>query len=154
MRRIALLLGLLAPATIAAPADLGARLAECAALDRDRERLTCYDALAGRDPRPDEDAPTLAERTPEENFGVETLPVRIERDDEPVDRIRVEIAALRERPRGELVFELANGQRWTQVEVERARYREGETVTIERTRFGAYMLRGERGGSSRVRRID
>lgn len=152
LRRPALLVALLltiaaAPARPAADPD--AALARCAALDADGERLACYDALAGRPAAP---APDPAQR-----FGSEMLPAP-EHSDAPrtatVDSLGAVLVGLTRRPHGEYVFELDNGQRWTELEPGRARFRRGQTVQIARTTLGAYMLSAPSGRATRVRRLE
>lgn len=160
----------LPPSAAQAAPGLETGLRACAELAADSARLACFDALV---PGADEsDDPLLAERPaaenpaaespveegpvadPERAFGVETLPPRVDSRGEAVDAIESRIEGLQRRPYGEYVFELANGQRWTQLESGRARYRRGQAVTIERTTLGAYMLSTEAGRATRVRRLD
>ncbi|MCC5885340.1 MAG: hypothetical protein JJT88_02780 [Gammaproteobacteria bacterium] len=61
---------------------------------------------------------------------------------------------LEQRPRGEWVFHLQNGQIWTEIEPGRTRYEEGAEVRISRTLFGSYMLSIKGFRATRVRRLE
>lgn len=137
---------LAAPAATAAQSEatFEARFRACTDLRDDSERLACFDAMT----------PAAAQADPERNFGVETLPTGFDAEGEAVDVIASRIEGLQRRPHGQHVFELANGQRWTELESGRTRYRRGQRVTIERTTLGAYMLSTEQGRATRVRRLD
>jgi hypothetical protein len=155
MAALLLLAGLLTPPAHG-EAAFPARVRGCAELADDRERLACFDAIAA-DSGVTGDAPyetATVRADPERDFGVETLPPGFDAAGDAVDVIASRIEDLQRRPHGEYVFELANGQRWTQLESGRARYRTGQRVTIERTTLGAYMLSTDQGRATRVRRLD
>jgi hypothetical protein len=61
---------------------------------------------------------------------------------------------VRQRPRGEYLFELDNGQTWTESSPGRGQYQAGMAVRIERTALGAYMLSTRSGRATRVRRLE
>lgn len=130
-------------------------LARCVQLERDAERLRCYDTIAGRAlERPaarDEERESLetAESAPEAG----PFPNSSE-SDEPEEESITRIVRIDERPRGERTFELANGERWTEQTRERTRFRVGDAVTVRRTALGGALLVREAGGATRVRPLD
>lgn len=126
------------PALGSDPADAFVR---CRALEDDAARLACYDAAAtafvsAEAPVPDEaEAGKRAEGTQPE-----ARPTRI--------------VSIAERPRGERIFELEDGSRWTEQTRERTRFSKGERVTVQRTVLGGSLLVREAGGATRVRPLD
>lgn len=126
-------------------ADSGA---ECATIDGDQDRLACYDTLF-RQPR----------KAIDEEFGAEQV-THTERSLPPPPEttpttLVSSIASIEKRPRGELTFTLANGQKWTQQEVEKNKlYRPGDAVTIHRLSLKSYMLTNAKGFSTRVKRLE
>lgn len=158
MRCLIVAAGLLLPGSLVQAADraeaIEVRLRACAAEADDAQRLVCFDALVPVATSPEQPPAAPIAANPERNFGVETLPPRFDAKGEAVDAITSRIDSLQRRPYGEYVFELANGQRWTQIESSRARYSNGQLVTIERTTLGAYMLSTDQGRATRVRRLD
>lgn len=110
-------------------------LQACALLEEQAARLGCFDTLAA----------SLQ--------GVEALP---DADDRPVMEHPVHASVLRleQRPHGEWILYLSNGQIWTELEPSRVRYRQGMTVRIHRTQLGGYRLSTSFGRSTRVRRVE
>ncbi len=161
-----LLLSLLWPLTAATyslasepPADSGLRLdlRNCLEIPSALRRLDCFDRLARSTVN---DTPTVSRgtATPPENGrsddGV-TGPHAGPTPGPSADRtIRSSLKRLEQRPRGEWVFHLQNGQIWTEIEPGRARYEEGAEVRISRTLFGSHMLSAEGIRSTRVRRLE
>jgi hypothetical protein len=126
-------------------------LGQCAAKADDRARLACFDVLtagmrrAGQSEKP----------SPEARFGSGTLPPQPAQDEEAeVRSVTATLVGLRQRPYGEHVFHLSNGQVWSEIEAGRSRYRTGVEVEIRRTAFGGYMLSTDAGRATRVRRIE
>jgi hypothetical protein len=109
--------------------DLQQAMLTCAEIETGTARLECFDALA--------------------------LRLRSEATGRAGPReVSASILRLEQRPHGERVFHLSNGQVWTELEAGRARYREGLAVRIEQTTFGAYMLSSAAGRATRVRRLE
>ena len=122
------------------------------------QRLSCYDrevaaaqlASEARPPAPpvaETPVPTIAEAPAsseaEAEFGL----------DVPAEAIVAVIVEIRERPYGELVIRLDNGQVWEQKHVDRGfRLRIGETVTISEGAVSGYRLSGSGNRSIQVRR--
>ncbi len=140
------------------------QLQHCLEVPSALRRLDCFDRLARSTVDGEADAsvaslpPTPAERDAdvEERVGAER-PRRSGTSREPpesVDSVSSRIARMEQRPRGEFVFHLENGQIWTELEAGRGRYENGMEVTIRRTRFGGFMLSSNGGRATRVRRIE
>ncbi|MCB1684632.1 MAG: hypothetical protein KDI31_09105 [Pseudomonadales bacterium] len=173
-------LKLVAPATIlmvsSAPVlaiEWREEIARCAAVVGTAERLACFEALAmisDEDPSTslpppikdraesaDQSAielPTEEALTSTDRFGRETLPATAKPSEDELDSIDSVLVKLVRRPRGEYLFELANGQVWTEISTGRGQFSEGTPIHIERTTFGGYMLSTARGGATRVRRVE
>lgn len=131
--------------------DLRASLGTCQAIPNALRRLACFDRLAGdveNANKADGSNPTEAARS-RSDLGPNDASAS-----PPSEDIRSLLARLERRPRGEWVFHLQNGQRWTEIEPGRTRYRAGTEVRISRTLFGGYMLSVEGGRSTRVRRLE
>lgn len=146
--RVALALLCVFPALAADPVDA---LARCRALTDDTARLACYDAAAATF--------TADEALAPEKPGAGTDPAPTDAQEpgpagnEP-GALPTRIVSIAERPRGERVFELEDGSRWTEQTRERTRFREGDRVTVQRTALGGSLLVREAGGATRVRRLD
>lgn len=139
---------------IALPAA-GADLADCAAIAADRERLACYDTLAGRTQPASTAAGTeTPPADPAASFGAEQLPARAA-EDGGLDLIESTLIGTFKGWDKDSVFELANGQVWRCVECRSVYYvRENPAVTVKRNFLGSYWLRVEGlNQQARVRRV-
>ncbi|MCW8127903.1 hypothetical protein [Microbulbifer halophilus] len=115
------------------------QLKGCASLEKDSERLACYDALSR----------SLDERA-EEDFGREQKRIA----EEAPDSIKATVDRIREAAYGKLVITLDNGQVWRQNDSTRVNWNEGDTVMVERALFGSFMMKKEGGARSmRVKRL-
>jgi len=137
------------------------------------QRLSCYDRevaaaqLASEAPPPSpqpaaatqlakpEPTPSVAE-TPVPTIAETPAPSETEAAfglNAPVKDIVAIVVEIRERPYGELVIRLDNGQIWEQKHVDRRfRLRTGETVTISKGAISGYRLSGSGNRSIQVRR--
>lgn len=140
MRALTLIALLLAAAGAGADTDsLTNQLRGCASLDKDSERLACYDALSG----------SLDERA-ERDFGREQERIA----EEAPDSMQAKIDDIGEAAYGKLVFTLDNGQVWRQNDSTRVIWDEGDTVVVERALFGSFMMKKVGGARSmRVKRL-
>jgi hypothetical protein len=139
----------------------------CSVLADSELRLQCFDAVSASlsasahyaDPQLPKEAARADDREIEpsasghERFGEETLPESSASRAEAIRGISAEIVGISRAPRGEVVFELSNGQTWVQISPRRYDYRIGMPVTIERSALGSYTLATDQGGATRVRRI-
>ncbi len=142
----------------------------CASVSEADERLACYDAAVGAlqaREQAGEVAVVDRERVREierEAFGLSlpslprlTLPSLGGREAEPIETIQSEITDWSRAPRGELRFELANGQTWIQIDDREYRMPRTDTLTasISRASFGSFVLQvNDRGRNIRVRRVE
>ena len=151
--------------SIAVAAESGAdALRACAAEKDDAIRLACYDREVGhaaaQPATAAAPAPVLAPTTPEaplDTFGARggEMARKKAREEEKTEikEVTVRITALAQRPRGERVFTLDNGQVW--VEKRRTPYlpvKEGDTVTITAGALSAFRL-SVGGRSTQVQRL-
>lgn len=109
-------------------------------------------AVAASPPAP------VVSSNPEAQFGLspKALRARASADGKKgLDKIQARVTSVSERPRGELLLKLDNGQIWTQTERRFGTViREGDTVTIARGVLGSFMLTSQAGVSTRVRRVE
>ena len=138
--RSMLVVGLLGMCLLPAHADPSIReqLRQCIQINGAVERLACFERLAqaelSRTPAPTDEEAQTADSDPR--------------------RIVSSIESIDQRPHGEYVFYLANGQTWTETQPGRLRYEPGSDVLIQRTFMGSWMMRIEGGRTVRVRRLD
>ena len=145
----------------------------CSAIDDASQRLVCYDAAFGRPA-----GTTTVTITPQPALAPATTATTATAAADPVAQQRAEfglsdaakkardpqqaaqaesitdtLAELGQRPTGELVFNLQNGQVWLQIEADtRTRVKAGDTVTIRKGALGSFLLVGPDRVSVRVRR--
>ncbi|TVS17688.1 MAG: hypothetical protein EA417_06145 [Gammaproteobacteria bacterium] len=154
VHRPVLLLSLLCAGLMGPPSwarsteELRSDLRECLEIPSALRRLDCFDRLAREVTLEPTDAGNASSSTPARP------PSRNVPEPQQNQPISSSIVQLEQRPRGEWVFHLANGQIWTEVEAGRGRYEVDSDVRITRTLFGSYMLRAESSRSTRVRRVD
>lgn len=141
-----------AAATVPSPSEA---LARCAVIDAPDARLSCYDALAGRQAqrsaavtapsaaapaRPTAaatPAPAAARSSDPRDFGLTALQRKIEPSGPAA--IEVRIVGLNADRLGNAVVTLDNGQVWS-VHDNDARLEVGEQVTIKRAALGSFLM--------------
>jgi len=122
-------------------------LRRCAGEIGQAKRLACFDALVATLPTIEAD-----------QFGL-TADIAHKRD--PVRELQADnavlpgkILALRQGPRGELIFTLDNQQVWVQTEPESSkRFAVGDAVHIEHGAMGSLWLAADKGRKTRVKRV-
>ena len=115
---------------------------KCIAIKRDSRRLDCYDALF------------LPAEAKANRLGQEHLDRAVPATDpDAIDSFNAKVVKLTKRSRGELVFELDNDQVWLQTTPRFLSIKEGDSVTVKRSRMGSYALRTDKGAATRVKRI-
>lgn len=145
----------------------------CAAIVDASQRLDCYDAAFGRPAAstdairsapaatPAATAPAtaiaavdpVAQQRAEFGLSEAAKKARDPQQSAQADSITDTLATLGQRPTGELVFNLQNGQVWMQIEAStRTRVKAGDTVTIRRGALGSFLLVGPDRMPVRVRR--
>ena len=163
-----LAIGLIASMDAAAAAD-------CARIERDQDRLACYDAVfrpaptrtsaaamaapaVAAAPKPAAAASIPAAANPEREFGLtaEQRDSRNRTSPTEVEGIESRIVAVQEQARDRYLFKLENGQTWAQVEpTSRQRFYAGDTITIRKAAMGSFLATGPQSGEKlRVRRVD
>lgn len=135
-----------APAQGSTPDPLLAQLKHCASLTVASARLACYDALAGAATTGvAASAGTAAPGAPPTPsataFGVHNGPLeaRLVSPQREKHMLAV-VAAVSNRPRGELVVTLDNGQVWVQNEPTNYPLKPGDHVEIDVGALGSYVL--------------
>jgi hypothetical protein len=146
----------------------------CSAIDDASQRLACYDAAFGRPAAATTvsitPAPALApaatatatataavdpvaQQRAEFGLSDAAKKARDPQQSTQAESITDTLAELGQRPTGELVFNLQNGQVWLQIEADtRTRVKAGDTVTIRKGALGSFLLVGPDRVSVRVRR--
>ena len=145
----------------------------CSAIDDASQRLACYDAAFGRPagattvaitPTPalapaatataTAAADPVAQQRAEFGLSDAAKKARDPQQSAQAESITDTLAELGQRPTGELVFNLQNGQVWLQIEADtRTRVKAGDTVTIRKGALGSFLLVGPDRVSVRVRRV-
>jgi len=107
-------------------------------------------AVNAADPEPAASAAAPARATNSvDNFGFDTPTAEMR-----MDEITSEVARIRERPYGELIIYLENGQIWEQKHLDRRfRLKTGESVTITKGAVAGYRLSGDSNRSIQVERL-
>ncbi|MBM4221391.1 MAG: hypothetical protein FJ170_05525 [Gammaproteobacteria bacterium] len=135
---------------------IGSELDHCRSIVGDRDRLACYDALAGdstpaREPPATISAESLFGRDAAQTSAVLQQQTGVS----PPEMLDAEIRSIKTRASGRLLLTLQNGQRWEQVDGRPLDLAAGEQVRIRKAAFGSHLLYKPAGGRSmRVRRID
>lgn len=148
LRLLAVACASLVATATAATAPLADALRHCAQDSDDKQRLACFDELAKSVPASKVDefgmtAMIAHERAPTAPF----LPKQ-------QDALAASITALREGPRGALVFTLDNGQVWQQAEPQsHLHFSAGESIEIQHGAMGSLWLAASKGRKTRVTRL-
>lgn len=130
---------------LAADDDLSKRVAACTREQDDARRLACFDRAAAPAAAAHEVAADKVDAT--QAFGVHGSELARNRDDGDAKqesapkRINAKVSGIEQRPRGELVVTLDNGQVWAQKEV--GAYfpvKVGDPATILAGTLGSYRL--------------
>jgi hypothetical protein len=159
----------LLPASLAVAQTLPASVAACADEQVDAARLACYDRQnpprhASHEAKTSQQQPATAPAAAQTEEGAFGLSGDILRKKQAkasgttareLERLSARVTSVSERPHGELLLALDNGQTWIQTERKPgAIIHPGETVTISRGALGGFWLTSESRLSTRVRRLD
>ena len=151
------------PAQGSPPDPLPAQLKHCASMTVAPARLACYDALAGSPalnpvtpPTPDASsgatpvgvaapahvaAPGVSPAPSDTEFGVHNGPLEAKRiTPQREKRLLAVVSNISNRPHGELVVTLDNGQVWVQLEPSTYPLKPGDHVEIDVGALGSYVL--------------
>jgi hypothetical protein len=139
--------------------SLSARAEEdCAAIDDPEARLACYDQQFSRSSGAEDDESSEAVTAEPQKSQTAASEVQesskggLFDQDERVDFTST-ITYVHARAQQKMVFQLENEQVWMQSVPRLLRIREGDQVTIENASVGGYMMRTDRGVTTRVERI-
>lgn len=135
----------------ASPA-LPPELRNCVEIDRNTERLACFDrGVAAILQGSDAPAPS-----PESSFGLvaSTSRAGTPRDgqDDPLKSVRGKVAAVETARGGAAVVTLDNGQVWRQISGGQLLLQIGDEVTINRAALGSFQMIVPSGRSAKVKR--
>lgn len=131
-------------------------LGKCVAEKDDVRRLACFDTEMARLAK----QPAATVPSAEEKFGARgDLARDIEKKDpasEPrLVHLESTVTAIAQRPHGEMVVTLDNGQVWQQLTMAQSlRLRVGDKVTIKPGSLGSYSLVGPLRGAIKVKRLE
>jgi hypothetical protein len=137
------------------PNRLPPELRSCVAIQRNAERLACFDRAievlaAGKD------GAALAAATPESSFGLTTsvreTPASSEGESGDLQSVQATVKGF-SRADGSLVIRLDNGQSWRQLSGGDTLLKVGDSVTIDRAALGSFQMKVPSGRSAKVRRI-
>lgn len=168
----------------ASGADLASQLLECQKLTDENQRLACFDQISkpkvtvtapvSLPPPPEVMAPVnppapaapaiqrvtelpqkngtpATEKVKTEEFGAEQL-----KKPEPVEAAELssKVVKIEKDARKRMIFHLANGQQWLQLEVEYFYVKPGDTAIIRRAALSSFLLGTDRVSKTiRVRRV-
>lgn len=152
----------------AAAHDATEALRACTLEPDDARRLACYDREMARltsaattestdaAPSTTPEPPPAPELSAEERFGLPEEEIRKKQkvvEGEKLDRLTATITGISQRPHGELVMTLHNGQVWVQNETRTFDVRIGDAVTIKTAALGSFLMVTASGRSTRVSRV-
>ena len=158
----------------AAPEPAYAEEEICAEIVSAIERLDCYDrqyrdrqARGNAATGVSRDRPTYqSRRSAPSTVTADAAPMTPSPSAEPIpekkglfswgssDTVRSEIAGVRRGEQQRMVFRLNNGQIWMQNTPRTLPFEIGDLVTIKSGRFGGYVMRSDRGTSTRVKPLE
>ena len=157
----------LACAILATPPLAGAQGHDCAKVADDAARLACYDAAFGRAAAAETAAgaavvaPAIGvPASPEAEFGLTGAailardPEKAAAEERKPTALEATVTGLDQKPGGQLVLTLDNGQTWIQSEAGlNSRVRVGDRVKIRKAALGSFVLVTPAGVGMKVRRI-
>ena len=135
---------------------IGNGLDNCRTIADNRERLACYDALAGNTPQVQDPPATISAESLFGRDAAQTSAVLQQHTGiTPPQILDAEISSVETRPDGKLRLSLQNAQRWEQIDGRPLDLAPGDQVRIRKAAFGSYLLYSQAGGRGmRVRRVD
>jgi hypothetical protein len=138
------------------PNAVPAEILICASIDRNSERLACFDrAVAALAAGKDASGPAA---TPESSFGLlsseRAPPPKTNAASADLQSVTSKLASFGHASDGSLIFILENGQRWKQISGVEPLLKKGDSVTINRAALGSFQMVMPTGRSAKVRRID
>lgn len=148
-------------ASTATADDSADRLRACVSEPDDGRRLDCYDRAMGRPTVPmttgQPAKPSVAPQlSAEERFGLDAEQARRKQNLEQtpeLERLTTTVTKITQRPKGELVMTLANGQIWAQKQAQSFAVDVGDTITIKSAALGSFIMSTASGRATRVTRV-
>lgn len=165
---------LLITTSIHAKESVADAITACSAKSNSLQRLVCYDKIAARlNDLSDSSLPSAALKAPvtpsasSANAATVAAPIKSMpvasapskstfgfADKDTNESVVATITKLSTDSRNYMTFTLDNGQVWKQTEVNRIRFKEGDTVEIEEGRFSGYYLSSTKNNrSTNVKRL-
>ena len=166
---------LLITTSVHAEESVADAMTACSAKSNSLQRLVCYDKIAARlndlsdsalpsAPRASVPAPLNSQVAPTIPQSAPAIPEAVApvqskstfgfADKDTDESVVATITKLSTDSRNYMTFTLDNGQVWKQTEVNRIRFKEGDTVEIEEGRFSGYYLSSTKNNrSTNVKRL-
>ena len=131
-------------------------LRSCVSIQRNAERLACFDRAiavlaAGKE------GAALAAATPETSFGLSAAreaPMKAENESDDLQSVQSTVKAFSRSADGSIVIHLDNGQSWRQLSGGETLLKAGDSVTINRAALGSFQMKVPSGRAAKVRRVD
>jgi hypothetical protein len=139
-----------------APDRVPPELRACLSIQRNAERLSCFDRAiamlaAGKE------GSALVAATPEASFGlgagIRETPAKAEEGDGDLQSVQSTVKGFARSADGSIVIRLENGQSWRQLSGTDTLLKVGDNVTITRAALGSFQMKVPTGRSAKVRRI-
>ncbi len=129
--------------------------AHCVTEATDAARLACFDtAFADTERSPGAGTNQADAAVPEDAFGREQIERKAPLATAPsLTELYAVVTKIRRAAHGHLVFDLDNGQVWMQVTARNRLFKSGERIAVSKASMGGYILKSERGVSTRVKRL-
>jgi hypothetical protein len=133
-------------------------LLACATLQKDSERLACYDRLAARVSSGTSANGAANASSPQDLFGLsgrtsDAVSPRAQTERKSLEAITAKVIRVQSSAQGGVVLELDNGQTWRQAGTEDLLARAGDTVKITRAALGSFWLVTPANRGARVKRV-
>lgn len=139
-----------------APDRVPPELRSCLPIQRNAERLACFDRAIAVLTSGKEGA-ALAAATPESSFGMVSgsrgSPAKTEKAEVDLQSVQSTIKGFGRANDGSTIFHLDNGQSWRQLSGGDTLLKTGDSVTINRAALGSFQMKVPSGRSAKVRRI-
>ncbi|KVX00174.1 hypothetical protein [Shewanella frigidimarina] len=148
--------------------NIGQQLSICAAETDKSVRLTCYDALAviaipkakmmetttADVVKIEASSTTVAPVIDSHVEGINMFGLIKKSQNKQIDKIYLEVFAVKKGPYGELIITLINGQVWKQISPEHYRVAKGQRIFITAGALNSFLLGSDdRNSTTRVRRL-
>jgi hypothetical protein len=139
-----------------APDRVPSELRSCVSIQRNAERLACFDRViavlaAGKD------GAALAAATPEASFGLgantREAPANAANESGDLQSVQSTVKGFGRAGDGSTIIHLQNGQSWRQLSGGDTLLKAGDSVTINRAALGSFQMKVPSGRTAKVRRV-